>query len=61
MLRNVKDPVATMERIYERMNWVEKQIAKLETEGDPLRMLGYYRNSLRGLKASKTTLIRYYF
>lgn len=56
--RPAADPIKSMERIYDRMNWAEGQIAELEANGDPYRILAYYRNNLRGLKSAKTRLIR---
>lgn len=57
----ITDPAKTMERIYENMHWVEKQIAELEANGDPLRLLGSYRKTLRGLKATRTRISRQFF
>lgn len=56
----IADPVASMERIYERMNEAERDIAEYEAMG-----LHYCakleRKRLAGLKSAKTRLIRYYF
>lgn len=54
------DPVASMERIYERMNECERAIADYEARG-LVYVAKLERKRLAGLRSAKTRLIRDYF
>lgn len=56
----VADPIASMERIYERINEAEAAIARYEANGWTYSAKAE-RKRLAGLRSARTRLIRNYF